>query len=61
MNGCREGSGTFYYADGSLYCGEWHSNKKNGTGIYITSNGDVVGGNFADNTISTKTSCKNMQ
>lgn len=37
--GSREGVGTFYYADGSAYEGEWKHNKKNGRGKFINYNG----------------------
>lgn len=28
------GSGTWYYADGSYYSGDWLNNKKHGWGLY---------------------------
>ena len=33
--GQRDGSGTFYYANGDIYTGDWASGKKSGTGTYI--------------------------
>lgn len=39
VKGHREGLGTFYYADGSAYEGEWKNNKKNGRGKFVNYNG----------------------
>lgn len=38
-DGCRHGVGTFYYADGSRYEGEWFSNLKDGFAIFTKDNG----------------------
>lgn len=37
--GAREGFGTFFYADGSAYEGQWANNKKNGRGKFVNCNG----------------------
>jgi len=48
VDGMREGSGTFYFADGSKYEGEWKANRKHGFGIYYYSNGALYKGRFED-------------
>ncbi|KAI9143913.1 hypothetical protein BKA69DRAFT_1059733 [Paraphysoderma sedebokerense] len=39
LEGRRHGMGTFYYANGAIYTGEWEDNMKHGSGYYITENG----------------------
>ena len=46
MNGLREGSGTFTYADGSSYNGHWHLGMKHGYGVFVFGNGSVYSGRF---------------
>ena len=42
--------GTYTYADGSKYVGEWKNDKRNGQGTYTFANGDkYVGGHKDDN------------
>jgi len=40
----RHGHGTFYYATGAKYVGEWMNNMKHGNGKYIFKNGLVFEG-----------------
>ncbi|EPY24357.1 hypothetical protein STCU_07221 [Strigomonas culicis] len=51
VEGIREGRGTFYYADGSSYEGEWRGGKKNGLGTFTTSVGTMFYGTFVDDRI----------
>jgi len=44
--GQRNGTGTFFYADGSRYHGEWESNTKHGRGVYTFCDGRVYHGEF---------------
>ena len=40
------GSGTYYYADGSVYKGDWKTNQHNGQGTYEFPNGTVYEGEW---------------
>lgn len=40
-NGKRNGKGCFYYADGSVYIGEWFENSKDGFAILIQDDGNI--------------------
>jgi hypothetical protein len=44
--GLRHGAGTFYYADGSRYCGQWEDNVKCGYGVHTHPDGGVSEGIF---------------
>ncbi|CAE7611247.1 RSPH10B [Symbiodinium natans] len=44
--GRREGTGTFYYANGAYYHGEWKSNVKEGHGRHTFDDGKVYDGKF---------------
>lgn len=46
--GERNGQGTEFYSDGSLYIGTWKSDLKDGVGKVIYSNGQVFEGSFVD-------------
>mmetsp|Transcript_106233 Transcript_106233/g.298759 ORF Transcript_106233/g.298759 Transcript_106233/m.298759 type:complete len:1017 (-) Transcript_106233:111-3161(-) len=46
--GKREGVGTFYYANGSWYHGEWKGHVKNGQGRHTTEDGTVYEGIFVN-------------
>jgi hypothetical protein len=46
MQGLRHGAGTFYYADGSRYCGQWEENVKCGYGVHTHPDGGVSEGIF---------------
>ena len=48
FNWNRTGQGTMYYADGSVYTGEWKDNVKNGQGSLIWPSGDRYEGGFVD-------------
>ena len=37
----QDGRGTFTWANGAVYEGEWKNNKREGKGTYKWSNGDV--------------------
>ncbi|KPI85538.1 hypothetical protein ABL78_5419 [Leptomonas seymouri] len=39
--GCRDGEGTFYYADGSCYQGRWKAGEKSGPGFFTSAVGEV--------------------
>lgn len=41
------GTGTFYYANGATYAGEWRSNQKHGPGVFVFEDGSVFDGLFA--------------
>ncbi|KAH7445166.1 hypothetical protein KP509_02G109900 [Ceratopteris richardii] len=45
--GLRDGKGTFYYASGAIYKGEWMENRKHGLGCYINESGSVLHGCFS--------------
>ncbi|NXY62502.1 R10B2 protein, partial [Callaeas wilsoni] len=48
VKGERHGRGTFIYADGAMYSGEWDCNKKHGKGIFVFKNGHVFQGEFVN-------------
>jgi len=45
--GKREGHGTFYYATGARYTGDWAANAKHGEGAFMFEDGTVYEGSFA--------------
>ena len=45
----QDGRGTFTWANGAVYEGEWKNNKREGKGTYKWSNGDVYEGDWKDN------------
>ena len=45
---CKEGQGTFSYADDSVYAGQWKDNKRNGTGILTRPKGSKYEGHWKD-------------
>ena len=49
MNGEKQGLGTFKWADGSKYVGQFHKNKIQGVGTYYWSDNKVYSGNWLDN------------
>ena len=44
MNGIREGNGTYWYADGRQWTGEWENDLQNGFGCYILPSGETIKG-----------------
>lgn len=40
-NGKRHGKGCFYYADGSIYIGEWYNNLKDGFAFLVQDDGNI--------------------
>ena len=52
LNGNREGLGVFYYANGSIYEGEFVSNKKHGYAVYTDEVGVITKALFEDDRIS---------
>eukprot|EP00823_Brevimastigomonas_motovehiculus_P004347 TRINITY_DN2858_c0_g1_i1.p1 TRINITY_DN2858_c0_g1~~TRINITY_DN2858_c0_g1_i1.p1 ORF type:complete len:358 (-),score=83.99 TRINITY_DN2858_c0_g1_i1:87-1160(-) len=48
INNKREGLGTMYYPDKTVYTGEWKNNKRNGHGTYTYANGDKYCGQWVD-------------
>jgi len=46
LNGWRHGTGTFFYANGSQYTGQWDSNQKHGEGVYVFPDGRIYAGLF---------------
>jgi hypothetical protein len=44
LNGEKHGKGTYYYASGDKYFGEWSKNKKNGNGVLQYQNGAIYDG-----------------
>jgi hypothetical protein len=46
---CENGAGTYVYADGSKYQGDFEGSKKNGQGQYWLANGEHYSGNWKDN------------
>jgi hypothetical protein len=36
VKGIREGTGTYYYANGEVYNGQWQRNQRNGQGTALT-------------------------
>ncbi len=51
-NGLRDGVGTFFYASGAVYHGQWKQNLKEGSGKYIFENGTPYEGEFIANKVS---------
>lgn len=45
---CSDGTGEFYYGDGSYYSGTWKSGKRNGSGIFYKGDGSVYEGEYLD-------------
>ena len=45
----RDGQGTFWYPDGSVYEGTWAKGERNGYGEYTYPNGDKYKGWWQDN------------
>jgi hypothetical protein len=43
---CLNGQGTYTYANGDKYVGEWKDDKKNGKGTYTSANGDKYVGEY---------------
>ena len=46
---CNNGYGTYTYANGSKYVGEWKDGKENGLGAYTFANGTVDKGIWKNN------------
>jgi hypothetical protein len=46
-DGKRHGEGALWYSSGARYEGQWHSDRKQGTGVYIFEDGTVFAGQFA--------------
>jgi hypothetical protein len=46
--GKRNGTGTFYYANGSYYTGEWMEHAKNGRGRHVFEDGSIYEGLFVN-------------
>jgi len=46
---CNNGYGTYTYANGSKYAGEWKDGKENGQGTYTFANGTVDKGIWKNN------------
>ena len=46
---CNNGYGTYTYANGSKYVGEWKDGKENGQGAYTFANGTVDKGIWKNN------------
>ena len=46
---CNNGYGTYTYANGSKYVGEWKDDKENGQGTYTFANGTVDKGIWKNN------------
>mgnify|MGYP000523855194 CR=1 FL=1 len=44
----QDGRGTFTWANGAVYEGEWKNNKREGKGTYKWSNGDVYEGDLTE-------------
>jgi hypothetical protein len=49
--GERHGHGSFFYASGSQYCGQWNRNKKHGEGIFYHNDGRIFYGLFSNDYI----------
>ena len=45
---CYNGQGTYTYADGDIYVGEFRDNNRTGQGTYTWTNGDIYAGEFQD-------------
>lgn len=48
-NGRRTGHGTFFYMNGSSYCGEWNDDVKHGAGVFIHPDGKMEVGDYDTN------------
>ena len=46
---CHNGNGTYQFANGDKYFGQWKEGKMHGTGKYEFANGDRYNGDFHDN------------
>mmetsp|Transcript_14936 Transcript_14936/g.16524 ORF Transcript_14936/g.16524 Transcript_14936/m.16524 type:complete len:462 (+) Transcript_14936:127-1512(+) len=46
VNGQRQGTGSYYWKDGSVYEGEWYQNTMHGKGKRVFSNGNVYTGSY---------------
>ena len=46
---CYNGKGTYQFANGDKYYGQWKEGKMHGTGKYEFANGDRYNGDFHDN------------
>ena len=42
------GQGTFHYANGDIYKGQWQSNQAHGYGVYMHENGATYEGDWQD-------------
>ena len=47
--GKQEGKGTFTWANGATYEGDWKDNQRHGRGVYQWGAGDRYEGDFAEN------------
>ena len=45
---CANGTGTYYFASGSRYEGEWKDGEKDGQGTFYFANGDRYVGEWKD-------------
>ena len=54
------GKGKFTYANGNVYEGDYHNDKRHGKGKYTLANGDVYEGNFQDDKRNGKASNVNL-
>lgn len=45
---CTNGKGTYIWADGSKYVGEWKNSKRHGFGKYYYTSGSIYEGNWSD-------------
>lgn len=53
VEGRREGTGAFFYMNGSMYTGEWLADLKHGEGIFVYADGRIFGGLFHQNRMIT--------
>lgn len=60
VQGERHGHGSFFYANGSQYCGLWKSNKKHGEGIFYHHDGRVFYGLFSNDYIDKQNDALSM-
>ena len=44
--GCPQGKGTYKWADGTVYEGDWLDGEKHGKGTFKDANGDVYEGDW---------------
>ena len=51
LSGEKQGQGTMWYADGSIFDGCWQSDKPNGRGRLTKSNGDIYEGEWKDGNV----------